>query len=282
MRWLALGTILSLAAIGVDKFVTPDQLPTVDKTRPVVTPEADPQPAPTPTPIKQGCQCGCNRAACGCAKSMTSCSSPLQLDATAVERFARMSGDVPEVWVFAPLWCAACPAHEKRLGNGDETVRLVWKHQEAHFTPANGFYPCFYYPSEGKQLLSTPATVADIRKGFGIKPKTSLAVIQVGTLSRSALLPILSRSQHADSVTMKNDSWTEDVYGYPVTIPKDATVSKVSVPNGHRYSFSPNLKTEMKTMLGTIKQDCNAVVITTDRVELELPSAPDVYFKLVD
>lgn len=278
MRYMALGAVLFLASLGIDKFVTPDQLPTVDKSRPVVVPEADPQ----PTPIQAGCQCGCKRAQCSCSKSLTACTSPVQLDATAVERFANEVNRLPVVWGFAPEWCPNCPEWVTKFGQGNETFRIEWKHKEAHYEQDSGEYPCFYYPAESKQLVKTPQTLEDIQRGFGIKPKMSSAIIQVGTLKNSDIAESLKYLELADAVTITNKPFVYMLYGYPIEVPANFTATKTVAGDTTRLAFSPPLKTKLTAIGVNLHQACDAVEITPTRIELSLPGAPDVYFKRID
>jgi hypothetical protein len=99
--------------------------------------------------------------------------------------------------------------------------------------------------------------------------------VKIGTIPRSMITSITSRLGKAGDITRKDVEYTEQ-FGdsCSVTVP-DNCVGKWSAG---RYEFTPNITIHASGW----DQECNAVVLSDDRVLFELPSMIDCYLGIED
>jgi hypothetical protein len=263
------------ATFAVDKFVTPDKLPSVPKQqRPAVEPSVEPE----PTPIPQRCQCGCGKSNCTCGRKMSSCDSRIDEAALQSVMGHKLSASlkVPdeEVVLFAPTWCHHCPATEKRLDGGDQNTRIVVKHEDAHFPVP--LYPCFWNPKTTRYWCGVPKDMDELRRHLRMEPPVTkypeLGAITVYTF------------------TKEEGDWLKDIFGEsgPINLPNKERVvdlghgASLKIPK--RFSGDNKIadgvthatfKTPLEMKWGVLNQTCTGLTIKGNVVTWELPWAPD-------
>lgn len=271
---LVISVMLTAALFAVDKFVTPDKLPSVNQ-------QLEPIPdAGVPSPIAaSGCKpgCGCNRPGCNCGEVIAAagCQANVQWNLPAVSVF-REAQPADVIEMYAPVWCSACPQWQALLGDGDGQTRLKWIKAECPLAIKSPVYPLAYHRKSNTYTPGDklPKTMDGIREKFGLKPKpsTHLSAISAGTIDRKWVEPIAKLLGESGSVQLGNAAY-QDKFGIAsVSVPAQfhAAWSTSGGKTTAKFSNQPLIK------LAVIEQKLDGVSWDGKSLTLMIPWMPDL------
>lgn len=104
-----------------------------------------------------------------------------------------------------------------------------------------------------------------------------MSLLQVAKIKRSEISPLLQYLDSVDEVTLTSRQIVVKQPWYTATLPANFSVKRTKDENGDtRLDFQPH----PSVSFSVLHQDCNAIVILKDRINVELPNFPDAYIAI--
>lgn len=295
--------LLLVSLLTVDRFVTPDKLPTVPKRTapPVQPPDSD------PTPIPQVCQCGCGKANCNCGRTASSCNDAVQLDEAALTKAmshkptVSLAARQTQCLVFTMPGCPPC--------NSDKADRVPWitksgwtesTDPNAHFRVVDIYENAALAEKHGVTACPTYVVTVNglpVSKRTGSTPKETLVndylqaaklaeanrptvgAISVGKIKAEQVRFVRRLLGKTGTLQLGNEPIEQKFQSLTVKVPANFKLTWATDAAG---KLTVNSDPQPTIHWGVLNQQIKTAVIADKRIDFVLPWAPDAMLEIED